>query len=339
MSGISVVICCHNSAERLPSALRHLAASQDPGTPWEVIVVDNASTDATAAVAKNAWPTNLQIPLRVLVEPKPGLSHARVCALSAANYDIVAFVDDDNWVQTDWLRIGFQCFQEDVRRGAVGGLIEPAIEQPPPWFARHAAAWVVGPQADTSGDVTWSRGFLWGAGLWVRRQAWQELQQSGFQFLLSGRLGKRLSSGEDSELCRALRNAGWTLWYDERLRIKHAIPVIRITWAYLTRLAAAIGASTVVLDLYDAATDKACSGSWRQEMRHALALTIRLFVQMLRRGPYRIVDNQRWLDICLYWHRARELLRWRHRYDIAFARCAGEGAQPATAVAALRTVK
>src|SRR6266516_3860790 len=78
--GVSVVICCHNSAQRLAKPLAHLAVQQVPqGIPWEVILIDNASTDGTADFATAHWPATASAPLRVISEPRLGLTHAREC--------------------------------------------------------------------------------------------------------------------------------------------------------------------------------------------------------------------------------------------------------------------
>ena len=72
-AGVSVVICCHNSAKRLPETLAHLAAQDVPvGTPWEVIVVDNCSTDGTSEVASRTWASRMTVPLRVVREERAG---------------------------------------------------------------------------------------------------------------------------------------------------------------------------------------------------------------------------------------------------------------------------
>src|SRR5687767_957073 len=101
--GLSVVVCCHNGADRLPETLAHLAAQDDPGRPWELIVVDNASDDATATVAAANWPRG-PAPLRVVSEPRLGLAYARLRGLMAAQYTLIAYIDDDNWLDADWLR-------------------------------------------------------------------------------------------------------------------------------------------------------------------------------------------------------------------------------------------
>ncbi len=76
--GVSIIICCYNSAHRLPKTLAHLKTQVvSQIIPWEVIVVDNASTDGTDQVAKTQWGELPGVPFRVVNEPRPGLSNAR----------------------------------------------------------------------------------------------------------------------------------------------------------------------------------------------------------------------------------------------------------------------
>jgi glycosyltransferase involved in cell wall biosynthesis len=104
--GVSAVICCHNSARRLPQTLRHLAAQLVPEKiDWEVIVVDNASTDRTADVARANWPRDARTPIRVVLEPGIGLSNARKRGFLEARHNIVSFIDDDNWVCPEWIEL------------------------------------------------------------------------------------------------------------------------------------------------------------------------------------------------------------------------------------------
>src|SRR5687768_534263 len=124
VEGVSVVICTHNGAARLPAVLSHLAAQQAE-VPWEVVVVDNASTDDTAQVATRHWQAQAA-PLRVVSEPQLGLSNARRRGLDAAAYPIVAFVDDDNWLAPDWVATAARLMAQLPDVGALGGFIEAA---------------------------------------------------------------------------------------------------------------------------------------------------------------------------------------------------------------------
>ena len=124
-SGVSVIICCYNSAERLPETLRHLSAQKVPeGLPWEVVLVDNASKDDTVATARRCWPASTPAELRVVVEPEAGLSHARLRGIRGARYDLISFLDDDNWAAADWIERVHALFSSRPDLGACGGRIE-----------------------------------------------------------------------------------------------------------------------------------------------------------------------------------------------------------------------
>jgi glycosyltransferase involved in cell wall biosynthesis len=76
----SVVICCHNSTPRLAETLRHLRQQTAIGVPWEVLIVDNASTDGIAETAIACWHRG-PAPIRIVREPQLGLGRARMTGL------------------------------------------------------------------------------------------------------------------------------------------------------------------------------------------------------------------------------------------------------------------
>lgn len=251
-AGVSVVICCYNSADRLPRTLTHLAAQRvSEKLPWEVIVIDNASQDKTGEVALKIWDGVGTAPIRVIEEPRSGQAFARNRGLAEAEYDFVSFVDDDNWVSPDWIELVWQVMKSHPQVGACGGFSEAVCEvEAPTWFEQHKASYAIGPENIQPGDVTNSPGWLWGAGLTIRKSAWQQLVFKGFFPQLQGRQPGKLSCGDDSELCFALRLAGWSLWYEPRLRFQHFLQAPRLKWAYLRRLHRAFGAASVSHDPY-----------------------------------------------------------------------------------------
>jgi glycosyltransferase involved in cell wall biosynthesis len=251
-AGVSIVICCHNSAKRLPETLAHLAAQDVPvGAPWEVIVVDNCSTDGTSEVASRTWPSRMGVPLRVVREGRPGLSHARRRGFNEARYGIISYVDDDNWLEKTWVRVAAELMEKHSNLGACGGQSEAVCEvAAPAWFSEFESSYAIGQQAPKAGDIAWTRGFLWGAGLTMRREALAQLFDGGFCSALEDRSGQTLSSGGDSELCLAMRLAGWRLYYEPEMRFKHFIPEERLAWNYLRRLHRGFGRSKPVLGVY-----------------------------------------------------------------------------------------
>lgn len=262
MTGISVIIAAFNAAGRIGPTLEHLAAQQVPeGIAWELIVVDNNSTDDTSACARATWERVSSVPLRVAREPEPGVAAARACGVAMARYDLVGFIDDDNWVDPHWVATAVNVMTAHPEAGACGGCNTAHYEtEPPSWLPPVAANLAIGPQGTEAGDITDSRGLLWGAGLVVRRQAWLDSGSCGVEPALAGRIGTSLMAGEDSELCLRLRVAGWRLWYDPRLRLTHAIGRSRLTWSYIKRLYRGAGAGTPLLDAYYVAMRH--TGAW-----------------------------------------------------------------------------
>jgi len=249
---VSVVICCFDSERRLPEVLRHLLEQKlDEAIRWEVIVVDNASRDATAAVARRCWPEAYRAPLRVVSEPMPGLVHARRAGLAAARGAIVSFVDDDNWVCSTWIRVVADVFTAHPQVAACGGRGVAVFEgAEPSWFRDFERAYAVGPQSSQAGYVGEERGYLSGAGLSIRRDALSGLFDAGFKQLNLGRRGKALSAGEDVEICLALRLAGWQLYFHPDLVFQHYMPAHRLTYAYLRQLQFGCGVAEANLAHY-----------------------------------------------------------------------------------------
>lgn len=234
---VSVVICCHNSARVLPAALDHLAnQAVSPSLQWEIIVVDNASDDGTADVA-SAWAATASVPLRVVTEPRLGLTYARARGVEEARGEIVSFVDDDNWLCREWVQTAFDVMNAHPEIGALGGFASAEFETTQPaWFGPVTYLYAIGPEAALSGDVTGDC-MLCGAGLSVRRSALADISARGFRPISVDRQGANLGAGGDSEMTYFLRLAGWRIWIDPRIRLKHFLPVRRLTWDYARRLA------------------------------------------------------------------------------------------------------
>jgi len=92
-------------------------AQKPPAALWELLVIDNASTDDTAEVARLCW-QNGPAPLRVINEPRLGLRYAIERGFFEARYEFLGFVDDDNWVDHDWVRMAYEIISSDASLGA-----------------------------------------------------------------------------------------------------------------------------------------------------------------------------------------------------------------------------
>ena len=244
-AGVSFLICTYNGAQRIPETLTCLAQQKGASAiKWEIILVDNASTDDTIAIAQQHW-EKLGSPalLRTFKEPQPGKNFAVKVAFSQSSYCYVCIVDDDNRLAPDYLRIGYEILESNSIIGILGGQNTGVFEvSPPDWFSAYQTLYAVGPQLRPYQSVPLPDGLveeavLWGAGMFVRTEVWYKLRQKEFKSLFLGRQStKNLTAGEDDEMCYAARLLGYKIWYSSKLTLQHYMTANRLTEAYRNRL-------------------------------------------------------------------------------------------------------
>jgi glycosyltransferase involved in cell wall biosynthesis len=316
--GLSVVVTTWNGARRLPGTLQSLLDQEPPGVPWEVLVVDNASTDGSAQAARDAWPVAAPVPLRVLFEPRQGVKFANHCGLAAARYALLALVNDDNRPEPGYLRTATEFMAAHPGAAAVGSRGIAAAEAPlPPWFPRFELHYAVGDQSHAAGPIEEPRQGLWGACSIYRTEAWRGLLAKGFAPHDVGRRGADLLAGEDYELCYALRLAGFSAWYEPRLAFRHFIEARKLDWRWHRRMQRGFGAS-IALDPYVLALDGrdgpgAPPPSWARE-------AARTSTALLRFSPHVLFGDRLPGDPAVaradqLLGRLRALLSWRSGYE------------------------
>jgi glycosyltransferase involved in cell wall biosynthesis len=246
--GVSVVLCCHDSAGVIAPTVRALAGQQTPkGFPYEVVLVDNNCTDQTVALAKTQW-NHPWAKLRVVAEKSPGLAHARARGIEAARYAIIQFVDDDNILSPTWIAKVFDLYRSDPDIGMIGGVNVPLIRgERPVWFDDFQHVYACGPRGDRSGRI---RTNLFGAGVSYRRQALQSAFPPGLPLFLVGRTGSRLLRGEDTEIAYRCLLSGWAFYYDASLVLQHHLLGGRLKWRYVCEARRGAGAANIILKIY-----------------------------------------------------------------------------------------
>lgn len=250
--GISVIICCYNSAKLLPQTLKHIAGQiRLEQIKWEVLIIDNNSNDNTVETVKNEISkNNYTFDYRIISELQQGLSHARKAGIQNAQYSYLLFCDDDNWLEQNYLRNAYDIMETNPSIGVLGGknLATSDVEFPE-WFEKVKNNYAVGEQNDKSGDIT-DRGYVWGAGSVYRREILVAILEKNIHTLLTDRKGTELSSGGDSEMCQWNIILGLKLWYDESLVLHHFITRNRLTKEYYERLILGFDKMSDVLGLY-----------------------------------------------------------------------------------------
>lgn len=246
--GISIIVCCYNSAKRIENTLN--AIFRQMHTNHELIVVDNCSQDSTAKLVQEIFKRENLKNARLVQENTPGLSHARNKGISESTKPLMCFVDDDNELLDNYFELTSQIFSNTPQLGILGGQgFVPKHLNLPQWFEMVQENFAVGPQAEKVGELTKVE-MVYGAGFTIRSEVWHKLKSVQFDTLLTGRKGKKLSSGEDTEICLATQMAGYDIGYHSDLKFIHHIPEERINWDYVTKLNFGFGQSKVIIDQY-----------------------------------------------------------------------------------------
>jgi glycosyltransferase involved in cell wall biosynthesis len=236
---ISVVICTANPrVNHIHRAVASVLAQELDETQWELLVIDNASDPS---VEELGIITDSRV--RVVREPRPGLTAAKERGAREAMGEVIVFVDDDNVLAPDYLTVVGILF-ESARVGVLGPSIEPEYEvEPPAWFTDpHIESSIVVRRlpnnrlyASTVPET--SAYFPSGAGSCVRRDVLTSYFDSlTHETRIEGRLGRRLTGGEDWDIGMYAIAEGYLVGSCGRLRLTHLIPPSRLNPAYLTSL-------------------------------------------------------------------------------------------------------
>lgn len=209
---LTVVVSTYNRADRLPRALEALLEQTDD-VPYEIIVVDNNSTDSTGYVV-NAIAASARGRLRYAFEPRQGLSYGRNTGVELSAAPLVAFTDDDVRVAPDWVRELKRTFDEHPEVDYVGGPVLPNWLEPPPRWLTQAhwsplALQDYGPTAIVTGR---ERGMcLVGANLAFRRSVFERVGSFSLEL---GRIKDGIGSTEDHDMQLRVWRAGMRGLYD-----------------------------------------------------------------------------------------------------------------------------
>ncbi|MFP4124604.1 hormogonium polysaccharide biosynthesis glycosyltransferase HpsE [Coleofasciculus sp.] len=244
----TVAIPTYNGASRIREVLERLR--RQTGTesiPWEVIVIDNNSTDNTAEIVQ-AYQENWSAdnPLRYCVEARQGAGFARQLAVQEAQAPLIGFLDDDNIPALNWVAAAVAFAQAYPQAGAYGSQIHPDFEVPPPDSLRPILPFLaIAERGDQPFRYEPRHKLLPpSAGLVIRKQAYLDTVPN--QLILTGRIQGNMLTGEDLEMLSYMQLNGWEIWYNPAMEIDHKIPHKRLERDYLIPFIRGIGLSRFV---------------------------------------------------------------------------------------------
>jgi len=237
---VSVVICTHNPrADYLRRTIAGLRAQTMPLDRWELLLIDNASTEPVAATWDLSWHPHG----RHIHESEVGLTAARLRGIREARGELLVFVDDDNVLAPDYLAVAARIMSVFPYLGVWGaGRLEPEFETEPPLEIVPRLSLLA---LRTVPAVRWSNNpndddcIPWGAGLCVTRPVadlYPKLVGLLKATTVLGRKGQQLLSGEDNLFSWASARLGLGFGLFPELGITHLISSGRLTRRYFVRL-------------------------------------------------------------------------------------------------------
>lgn len=243
---LSILIPTHNRCGILSRTLDSLSELRVDGRSIEVLVVANACTDQTAQVVAEKAEL-LPFPVRCISEPEPGLSRARNCAIEHARSDILAFLDDDVWVEEGWLVALLDTYASQPEAAIVGGRVDLWWDevQPPAWMTGRMVRLLSGTHLNSDREVELDGPLgLIGANFSFRRCVYEQI--GGFRTDL-GRTGQGLGSAEEREYFARALAKGFRIFYTPFAGLKHWVAPDRVDIKYLDAVARGNARSRVLM--------------------------------------------------------------------------------------------
>jgi glycosyltransferase involved in cell wall biosynthesis len=284
--GVSIIICFYNAGERLINTLTHICKQNNRNkNNTELILVNNCSNDNSLYVINEVLKGFELFSWKTVSEIQPGLANARICGLRHAQFDLLLYCDDDNWLNPNYVEQSEKIMRNNPLIAILGGKGEAVSNIPiPAWFESVQNHYAVGPQSDQNGRVKGKRNMVYGAGMVMRKTVFEELLDNGFEFLSLGRTGSNLSAGEDSEMCLATQIMGKYIWYESSLTFMHYMESSRLDFSYLKRMKNGKINSSFYSRFYRdylfGYTPKITKYFWHKELIYAFIEMTTLFITM-----------------------------------------------------------
>lgn len=237
---ISFIICTYNREQYIYECLSRLAANTAK-EGWEIILVNNNSTDNTAAecarFVADCKPGNYHY----FVETQQGLSYARNRGIAEAHGDWLVFLDDDAMVEKDYIAHLQSHLANHPEAGAFGGAIEPFFEdQQPDWLNPWSMGFVSAIDLGNAVKPFPAKSYPIGANMGINKRV---IEQVGAFNTALGRMGNQLLGGEEKDIFSRIKKANYSILYFPRIKVQHCIPSKRTTEAFIAQLGYGVGCS------------------------------------------------------------------------------------------------
>lgn len=238
----SVIFCTYNREKYIYNALKSIAEQNYPADKYEILLINNNSTDKTEQICKQFASDYQGIDFKYFIETNQGLSYARNRGVKESNGEILIFVDDDATVFEHYLESIDNFFSNYPLAMACGGPIEPVYESgEPEWLSHYTNALIGGALYDGEKIKPFKNGKFPGGGNSAFRK--EVFEKYGLFNVELGRKGTSLIGAEEKDLYDRITRGKETFYYLPQMGIYHYIPEKKTTMEYFDRLTYSIGQS------------------------------------------------------------------------------------------------
>ncbi len=239
---LTAIICTYNRAKYIGPLLESIAANDLAKSAYEIVLVDNNSTDNTREICEAFAKAHKDVQFRYVLEPEQGLSAARNKGIKEAKGDVIVYIDDDALVDTDYLRTYAEWFEAHPETMACGGPIEPLYEtKEPSWMTPYTKALLTAWMNYGDKVREYPQGRYPGGGNAAYRK--EVFDKVGLFNTALGRKGGNLMGSEEKDIFDKMHSLGMQVLYLPTPILHHIIPQAKLEPDYFNRLTTQIGIS------------------------------------------------------------------------------------------------
>lgn len=297
---LSVIFCTYNREKYIYNAMKSIAEQDYSRSDYEIVLVNNNSTDSTETICKQFCVDYPDVEFRYFVETNQGLSYARNRGVKESRGDILVFVDDDATAFDHYLSTISSFFDQHPTVSACGGPIVPVYEvEKPKWLSIYTEQLLGGALYEGDKDKPFRNGKYPGGGNSAFRK--EVFSKYGLFNVDLGRKGNGLIGAEEKDLYDRLTRGQEVFYYLPQMGIHHYIPAKKLTEEHFRELTYSIGKSERIRT--KSVSEKAYQSRLMSETEKWIGTVVLYFLYLLQLSP-----SKGWKLFQFRWNVTRGLL-------------------------------
>lgn len=238
---LSIIVCTFNRAKYIVDCLKHLTNQTLASEKYEVLVINNNSTDHTDSLVQGFIKKHPDTNFRYFIEKDQGHTFSRNRGIVESFGEILSFIDDDAFVGERFCSSILNFFEKRQDVVAIGGRISPVYEiEKPKWMSTYLLPLVAALDKGENEVAFKGSSFPIGANMAFQKRVFEKYGNFDVEL---GRRGRELEGGDEKEMFFRLKRGHEKIYYVPQVSVRHIIPPHRVEVSYIKGLALGVGAS------------------------------------------------------------------------------------------------